>query len=341
MTAWPSRRSGPDGDAAAADLARQAVLDRVLDQRLKDHARHDDVEGVGADLLVDLQLRAEPDHLDVEVLVDRLELLAQRHEMVGAAHQPAQQTRQLGDQHAGGFRLGADQRRDRGQRVEQEVRVDLVGERLDLAPPAAAFPAPASRCSIRALFQILIGVATREHRGEQDDRQRSRTSSAAGRTGAGARSSGRRAPGGAARGRSGRAAAPPASRPASGRTICQARRCRLVKTNGEKCQIASFGQSSRRPPPAKPQPTANGSALNSPLPSGGRPTISADDGAGVGAGDQAGEKRAFEREVGGVVVEQQPRGHAGGRAGARGPRTKTRRSGQSRRSKIRMWRNRR
>ena len=37
----------------------------------------------------------------------------------------------------------------------------------------------------------------------------------------------------------------------------------------------------------------------------------ADDGAGVGAGDQPGEKRAFERQVGGVVVQQQSRGDAG------------------------------
>ena len=63
--------------------------------------------------LIDLQLRPEPDHLDVEVLVDRLELLAQRHEVIGAAHQPAEQARQLGDQHARRFGLRADQRGDR------------------------------------------------------------------------------------------------------------------------------------------------------------------------------------------------------------------------------------
>ena len=49
-------------------------------------------------------------------------------------------------------------------------------------------------------------------------------------------------------------------------------RGRSVNTNGEKCQIASFGQSSRRPPPANPQPMAKGSAMNSPAPSGGMPT---------------------------------------------------------------------
>ena len=84
-----------DDDAAAAHLPRKPVLDRVLDERLQDHAGHDDVEGVGADLLLDLELRPEADDLDVEILVDRLELLAQRHEVIAAAQQPAQQPRQL------------------------------------------------------------------------------------------------------------------------------------------------------------------------------------------------------------------------------------------------------
>ena len=38
----------------------------------------------------------------------------------------------------------------------------------------------------------------------------------------------------------------------------------------------------------------------------------ADDGAGIGPGNEPGEERAFEREVRRLVVEQQPRGHAGG-----------------------------
>ena len=80
-----------------------------------------------------------------------------------------------------------------------------------------------------------------------------------------------------------------------------------MKKSGEKCQIASFGQSSRRPPPAKPQPTAKGSATHSPANSGGSPSIDADDGAGVGSGEQSGEEGARQREVGAVVVEEQAR----------------------------------
>jgi len=59
----------------------------------------------------------------------------------------------------------------------------------------------------------------------------------------------------------------------SRRTNRQTYRCRSVKKSGEKCQIASFGQSSRKPPPAKPQPIAKGSAIHSPATMAGIPTM--------------------------------------------------------------------
>ena len=93
--------------------------------------------------------------------------------------------------------------------------------------------------------------------------------------------------------------------------MCQMRRGSAEKTNGEKCQMASFGQSSRRPPPANPQPTANGSAPHSAGDERRHRRQRPDDGAGVGAGDQADEKRALERQVGGVVAQQDAGGDAG------------------------------
>ena len=100
-----------DRDAAAADLRREPVLDRVLDERLEDEARHDHVERVRVDLLVDVQLRPEPDDFDVQVLVDRLELFAQRDEVIRASQEPPQQARQLRHEHPRRFGLRADQRR--------------------------------------------------------------------------------------------------------------------------------------------------------------------------------------------------------------------------------------
>ena len=78
----------------------------------------------------------------------------------------------------------------------------------------------------------------------------------------------------------------------------QMRRCRLVKTNGEKCQMSGFGQSSRSPPPAKPQPTAKGSEPYSPANSGGRPHITPTSAPAYGPGDEAGQEGRLEREVG-------------------------------------------
>src|SRR5678816_1192847 len=89
-------------------------------------------DSVRADLFSDAKLRPEANDLDVEVLVDRLELFTQRDEVLMAAQQPPQKRRELEDQRARGIRLRANQRRDRRQRVEEEVWVDLALERFDL-----------------------------------------------------------------------------------------------------------------------------------------------------------------------------------------------------------------
>ena len=52
-----------------------------------------DVEARLVDLLLDDQARAEADALDVEILVDGGQFLAQRHEVLLAAEQPAEQRR--------------------------------------------------------------------------------------------------------------------------------------------------------------------------------------------------------------------------------------------------------
>ncbi len=48
------------------------------------------------------------------------------------AHQLAQEPGEFDDDRASGFRLRPDERRHRGQRVEEEVRVDLAFQGLDL-----------------------------------------------------------------------------------------------------------------------------------------------------------------------------------------------------------------
>ena len=121
----------PDRDAAVAKLLRETVLDRVLDERLQQHARDDQIQRGRIDVLLDAQGRAEANDLDVEVLVDRVELFTKRDEMLLAAEQPPEQPRELRDEHPRGFGLRPNQRRDRRQRVEQEMRIDLARERVE------------------------------------------------------------------------------------------------------------------------------------------------------------------------------------------------------------------
>ena len=247
--------------------------------------------------------------LDVEVFVDRLELLAQRHEVIRAAHQAAQDARELRDQHPRGFGLRADERRDRSERVEEEMRVDLARERLDLRGE-------------QQLFLLLEAMLDARVVPDFDRRGDARAPWRAAR-----RRASRATPVPDAGRRAGRCHRAPSTWRSSSsaigartsstcqsiwkpRTIFQARRWMPVKTNGEKCQIASFGHSSRRPPPAKPQPMAKGSAAISPPKSGGRPTSAPTVAPAYGPAMRPARNDAFERQVGRAVAEQEPRRHA-------------------------------
>ncbi len=60
------------------------MLDRVFHDRLEEHGRNDHLQAGGIKLLDDAQLvAAKADDLDVEIIVDELELLAQLDEAVG------------------------------------------------------------------------------------------------------------------------------------------------------------------------------------------------------------------------------------------------------------------
>ena len=87
-----------DMDAASVHLRREAMLDGVLHQRLQDHAGHEKVERGWLQFLYHFQLvTAEARDLDVEIIVEEFELLAQRHERISLAQQAAQNVAQLHD----------------------------------------------------------------------------------------------------------------------------------------------------------------------------------------------------------------------------------------------------
>ena len=158
---------GPQQDAPAADLAGEPVLDGVLDERLQDHARHEHVHGGRVDVLLDTKLRPEPDDLDIQVLVDRRQFLAQTDEVVLTAHETTEQARQAADDHPGRLGLGPHERRDGRQGVEEEVRVDLVGERRHTGRHEQLLlllEAVLDACVV----PDLDGSRHAHHRGEQD-----------------------------------------------------------------------------------------------------------------------------------------------------------------------------
>ncbi len=72
------------------------------------------------------ELVAKADALDVEVVVGEVELFAEGDEGVAVAEEDAEDVRELDDHLAGEVGLGADERGDGVEGVEEEVRVDLA-----------------------------------------------------------------------------------------------------------------------------------------------------------------------------------------------------------------------
>ena len=76
-------------DLAALDLRRQPMLEAVLHDRLQQHAGNEDLQGLGADLLHDIEVvAAKARHFDVQIIVNEREFLAERHEGFVLAQQP-------------------------------------------------------------------------------------------------------------------------------------------------------------------------------------------------------------------------------------------------------------
>src|SRR5262249_13217957 len=122
-----------DRHRADAALARQAVLDGVLDQRLQDEVRDELAKAAGVDVGLHAQALVEAGALDVEVRTRHLEFLGQRYELLlGSMEDVAED---LGEALDAGLRLvgvGVDQLGDRVEAVEEEVRVDLGPQRRQL-----------------------------------------------------------------------------------------------------------------------------------------------------------------------------------------------------------------
>src|SRR5262249_4440238 len=72
---------GADVNLSAFETRGGTMVDGVFDHRLEQHGGDKGVESFGFDLLEDLQLvAAETDDFDIEVVVDEIELFAERNE---------------------------------------------------------------------------------------------------------------------------------------------------------------------------------------------------------------------------------------------------------------------
>ena len=133
--------SNGHAQAAAADAGTDdepqrplglAVLDRVLDERLDEERRQAHRERLGRGVDLNLELRAKARLLERQVALDVLELLGERDELAWACERPAAVVRKGEDQLAGPVWVGADEAGDRVQAVEEEMRLDLRLQGLQL-----------------------------------------------------------------------------------------------------------------------------------------------------------------------------------------------------------------
>ena len=122
----------------------------ILDDGLEKHAGNESFERGIVNLLHDIQaVFSEARDFDVQVVVNELQLLAQRDKRFMFAKETSQNVAELQHYAAGRIWIEADQGGHRVQGIEEEVRMD--------APDAAARPqAPSPSVSAVARFRRLI-----------------------------------------------------------------------------------------------------------------------------------------------------------------------------------------
>ena len=107
------------------------MANRILDKRLQENVRHCRIERVGMDVELDPQALSKPRLLNLQVLFQEVEFLLQRNFLrPDALERQPEQVAELREHRIGRFSIAVHQRRDRMQRVEEEVRVQLALERL-------------------------------------------------------------------------------------------------------------------------------------------------------------------------------------------------------------------
>ncbi len=110
------------------------MLDGVFDERLQHQVGDQRIERVRLHVEHYGQTIPEPGLFDLQILREEIELLLQRDLLdADVLERDAQQIAQLGDHVVGGIDVAVHQRRDRVERVEEEMRLQLPLQRLQLS----------------------------------------------------------------------------------------------------------------------------------------------------------------------------------------------------------------
>src|ERR1035441_4514494 len=105
---------GTQSDGAAFNFRSDAMPKSVLNQRLQKHTGHDHIQGFRINLFADLQLVAsESDHFNIQIIVDKTQLLLKRRKVTLGFQPSAENIRQLHQDGARCVRIKADERGDR------------------------------------------------------------------------------------------------------------------------------------------------------------------------------------------------------------------------------------
>src|ERR1700756_4087705 len=107
------------------------MLDRILYQRLEQHAGYHDIERSRIEFFDDAQFVASESHnFDIEIVIDEFEFVPQRHKRLAGIEKPAENGGQLENHVARHIGIEPDQGRNRIQGVEQEMWIYLILQRL-------------------------------------------------------------------------------------------------------------------------------------------------------------------------------------------------------------------
>ena len=148
-------------DASRPRPRRDAVTDGVLDERLQEQMRDARVEDGGIDVDRDAEPIAEARLLDRQIRLQDLDLLFDADFLRVRPEAHSQQVAQSIDHDVGRLDVAPHQARDRVQRVEQEVRLELPLQRLELRLGEARLQPLGVERALLGLVPVRDGVAER------------------------------------------------------------------------------------------------------------------------------------------------------------------------------------